>query len=205
MSEPVLPPEIVEFYAHDFDEAARIRDGFDSLELVRTQEVIRRHLPTGRLRILAHRTDLGEHRADLPELRKELMADQSAEDVHGRALGSNDLMTDDARGDLVVTGAPQRDAFVPFDQGFRESVERRIWRPAVEPDQVDLACGQQLGKRVVELAAQPLRIAPAGRFEARPTAGLGRKAATGGRHESWWKICTAADFRSGCPEAKPAL
>ncbi len=48
----MVPPEIAEFYEHDFNEAARIRDGSDSLELVRTQEIIRRHLPPGRLRVL---------------------------------------------------------------------------------------------------------------------------------------------------------
>jgi len=52
MSEPMIPPEIAEFYEHDFDESARIRDGSAALELVRTQEIIRRHLPPGPLRVL---------------------------------------------------------------------------------------------------------------------------------------------------------
>ncbi len=46
-----IPDEILEYYAR-FDEDARLREGLGGLELARTQEVIRRHLPPGPLRIL---------------------------------------------------------------------------------------------------------------------------------------------------------
>jgi ubiquinone/menaquinone biosynthesis C-methylase UbiE len=40
-----VPPEIVEHYTDDYDESKRIAQGFARLELVRVQEVMRRHLP----------------------------------------------------------------------------------------------------------------------------------------------------------------
>jgi SAM-dependent methyltransferase len=52
MSESVVPEEILDHYRARFDEDARLRRGLGELELLRTQEVIRRHLPTGPLRIL---------------------------------------------------------------------------------------------------------------------------------------------------------
>ena len=52
MDEPVVESEIVDHYQHDIDEAERISSGFGSLELVRTREIIERHLPPVRLRVL---------------------------------------------------------------------------------------------------------------------------------------------------------
>jgi 2-polyprenyl-3-methyl-5-hydroxy-6-metoxy-1,4-benzoquinol methylase len=52
MDELVVPTEIVDHYEHDYDESSRIRDGFGQLELVRTREIVERHLPAGRLTIL---------------------------------------------------------------------------------------------------------------------------------------------------------
>lgn len=52
MSESDVPEEIIEHYRTRFDEDARLRTGLGELELLRTQEVIRRHLPDRRLRIL---------------------------------------------------------------------------------------------------------------------------------------------------------
>ena len=43
---------IIEHYELRYDEGDRIADGFRQLELLRTQEVVRRHLPVGGLRIL---------------------------------------------------------------------------------------------------------------------------------------------------------
>jgi SAM-dependent methyltransferase len=48
---PDVPAEIVAHYEHGYDEDARIRDGFRQLELLRTQEIVRRYLPAGPLRI----------------------------------------------------------------------------------------------------------------------------------------------------------
>lgn len=45
-------PEIVRYYTEMWDEDARLRSGLNELEFVRTQEIIRRHLPEGTLRIL---------------------------------------------------------------------------------------------------------------------------------------------------------
>src|SRR5437588_270951 len=47
-----LPPEIVEHYTDEVDEGERIAAGFGQLELLRVQEVVRRYLPHGSLRIL---------------------------------------------------------------------------------------------------------------------------------------------------------
>jgi SAM-dependent methyltransferase len=47
-----VPPEILEHYTDEVDEGERIAAGFGQLELLRVQEVVRRHLPPGSLRIL---------------------------------------------------------------------------------------------------------------------------------------------------------
>ncbi len=52
MSESGLPDEILEHYEHRYDEDLRLRKGLGELELLRTQEIVRRHLPQGPLRIL---------------------------------------------------------------------------------------------------------------------------------------------------------
>lgn len=52
MREPAIPEEIRDHYEGRVDEDARIREGLGQLELLRTQEVVRRYLPPGRLRIL---------------------------------------------------------------------------------------------------------------------------------------------------------
>ena len=52
MSSSDLDPDILRYYSHDWDEDDRIRSGLHEIELVRTQEIIRRHLPGGHLRVL---------------------------------------------------------------------------------------------------------------------------------------------------------
>jgi ubiquinone/menaquinone biosynthesis C-methylase UbiE len=47
-----VPPEIIAHYTHDADEARRITEGFGELELVRTREIISRHLPDESQRVL---------------------------------------------------------------------------------------------------------------------------------------------------------
>ena len=47
-----VPPEIIEHYTEEVDEGERIAAGFSQLELLRVQEVVRRHLPAGSLRVL---------------------------------------------------------------------------------------------------------------------------------------------------------
>jgi SAM-dependent methyltransferase len=46
-----VPREIIDHY-RSIDEGARITDGYGRLEFLRTQEIVRRHLPTGPLRVL---------------------------------------------------------------------------------------------------------------------------------------------------------
>lgn len=52
MSESGVPEEILEHYRSRFNEDSRLRGGLRELELLRAQEVIRRHLPDRPLRIL---------------------------------------------------------------------------------------------------------------------------------------------------------
>ena len=52
MDEPALDPEILSFYTERYDEDARIRTGTSQIELIRTREIVRRHLPDRSLRIL---------------------------------------------------------------------------------------------------------------------------------------------------------
>ncbi len=52
MSDTDVPDEILHHYQVQFDEDQRLRTGLGELELLRTQEVIRRNLPEGPLRIL---------------------------------------------------------------------------------------------------------------------------------------------------------
>ena len=52
MSDTDIPDEILHHYEQQVEEDLRLRDGFGELELLRTQEVVRRHLPDGALRIL---------------------------------------------------------------------------------------------------------------------------------------------------------
>ena len=47
-----VPPEIIGHYTEEVDEGERLARGVHRLELVRVQEVVRRHLPPGRLRVL---------------------------------------------------------------------------------------------------------------------------------------------------------
>jgi SAM-dependent methyltransferase len=57
-----VPGEIIEHY-RSIDEGARITDGYGRLEFERTQEIVRRHLPTGNLRVLDIGGATGVHAA----------------------------------------------------------------------------------------------------------------------------------------------
>jgi ubiquinone/menaquinone biosynthesis C-methylase UbiE len=58
-----VPPEILDHYGEEIDEGARITAGLGQLELVRVQEVVRRHLPAGALRVLDVGGGTGVHAA----------------------------------------------------------------------------------------------------------------------------------------------
>ena len=58
-----MPPEIVRFYTAEYDEAARLGDGVNRLELERVRQIVRRHLPAGGQRILDVGGGTGVHAA----------------------------------------------------------------------------------------------------------------------------------------------
>jgi ubiquinone/menaquinone biosynthesis C-methylase UbiE len=62
-----FPDEIVEHYDREIDEERRITQGLGQLELLRTREVIRRHLPPGHQRILDVGGGTGVHAAWLAD------------------------------------------------------------------------------------------------------------------------------------------
>jgi len=63
-----IADEIRFYYEHDYDESQRIVKGLHELELVRTREIVERHLPAGRLRILDVGGGTGVHAKWLAEL-----------------------------------------------------------------------------------------------------------------------------------------
>jgi SAM-dependent methyltransferase len=63
-----IPDEIRTYYEDDFDESQRIIKGLHELELVRTREIVERHLPPGPLRILDVGGGPGVHAKWLAEL-----------------------------------------------------------------------------------------------------------------------------------------
>jgi len=67
VSEPVVEPEIAAHYESEVDEGRRLREGLGELELLRTQDVIRRHLAPHELRILDVGGATGVHAAWLAE------------------------------------------------------------------------------------------------------------------------------------------
>lgn len=67
MSERRTPHEVIQHYRHDIDEGERITSGFGQLELLRTREIVRRHLPDGALRVLDVGGATGVHAAWLAE------------------------------------------------------------------------------------------------------------------------------------------
>jgi SAM-dependent methyltransferase len=62
-----LREEILEHYNREIDEARRITQGLPQLELLRTREIVRRHLPAGPQRILDVGGGTGVHAAWLAE------------------------------------------------------------------------------------------------------------------------------------------
>jgi hypothetical protein len=62
-----FPDEIIEHYDREIDEARRITHGLGQLELLRTREIVRRHLPPGPQRILDVGGGTGVHAAWLAD------------------------------------------------------------------------------------------------------------------------------------------
>src|SRR5262249_8841076 len=100
-----------------------------------------------------------------PKLGEELVADQTAEYVDRGALGTDRLVPDDPRGDLVMPHPPYRNALVPLDHRLGQSVQVRVRAALVELDQVDAALGNQCVEGRPGPPAGPLHCAPPGRLE----------------------------------------
>jgi SAM-dependent methyltransferase len=67
MSEHRTPEDVIRHYRDDFDEGQRITRGLGQLELLRTREIVRRHLPDRTLRVLDVGGATGVHAAWLAE------------------------------------------------------------------------------------------------------------------------------------------
>lgn len=63
MSEPRPPAEVVQHYGEEIDEGQRITRGLGELELLRTREIVRRHLSEGPLRLIDVGGATGVHAA----------------------------------------------------------------------------------------------------------------------------------------------
>ena len=106
---PPNPPEVTAFYAHVFDEGARLTSSADGrLELLRTQEFLRRYLPEAPARVLDVGGGTGVHARWLVEDGYEVdLVDpvprhvEQARQVCPAELG-------DARGSPPVTGRTTR-------------------------------------------------------------------------------------------------
>ncbi|HKF77544.1 MAG TPA: methyltransferase domain-containing protein [Candidatus Dormibacteraeota bacterium] len=67
MSEHRMPEEVIRHYRDEFDEDQRLAHGLGELELLRTREIVCRHLPDGPLRVLDVGGATGVHAAWLAE------------------------------------------------------------------------------------------------------------------------------------------
>jgi SAM-dependent methyltransferase len=67
VADPIIPGEIVEHYEREVDESDRLFRGLNELELLRTREIVERHLPPGRLRVLDVGGGAGVHARWLAE------------------------------------------------------------------------------------------------------------------------------------------
>ena len=50
--DPAIPDEVFDHYEREVDESRRLFRGLNELELVRTREIVERHLPSGHVRVL---------------------------------------------------------------------------------------------------------------------------------------------------------
>ncbi len=96
-----LPAEMIAHYEREYDESNRIVGGLGQLELLRTKEVIARHLPSTPLRILDVGGGTGVHAEWLAEQGHEVVViDPIARHVdQARALAANGLRVSAERGD----------------------------------------------------------------------------------------------------------
>jgi SAM-dependent methyltransferase len=107
-----IADEIRVYYEDDYDESQRIVKGLHEIELVRTREIIERHLPAGRLRILDIGGGTGVHAKWLAGLGHsvELVDPMPRHVAAARALGAAGLPITASTGDARRLTQPD-DAF----------------------------------------------------------------------------------------------
>ncbi|MGQ4512369.1 methyltransferase domain-containing protein [Streptomyces sp. DW26H14] len=147
MSVPELAPEITEFYTRTIDEADRLASSADGrLELVRTQELLRRHLPEAPARVLDVGGGPGAHARWLVEdgydvhLVDPIVRHVEAARRHGCTVERGDareLTAPDASYDVVLVLGP---LYHLLDAGDRHRALTEAYR-VVRPGGVVAAAG----------------------------------------------------------------
>ena len=143
MDEPKLNPEIAAYYSQEWDEDARIRSGIGELELIRTREIVMRHLKGDALDVLdiggaggVHSEwllDLG-HRVDLIDPVQSLV-DKAVARLAGRpgftatCGDGRSLPFEDDQFDAVLLFGPLYHLTERADRLVAWSEARRVCRP----------------------------------------------------------------------------
>ncbi len=140
-----VPPEVLEHYGQ-IDEGGRITHGLGRLELVRTQEILRRHLPAARLEILdvggatgVHAQWLADDGHDLhvvdlvPDHVEQVRARADATPASGRVTAevgdARDLPLADASVDAALVLGPMYHLTDGADRLRALAEVRRVLRP----------------------------------------------------------------------------
>jgi SAM-dependent methyltransferase len=134
-----IPPEIIGHYTDEVDEGERIATGFGQLELVRVQEVVRRHLPTGRLRVLDVGGGTGVHArwlaADghavhlVDPVPRHVEQAAAVDGVTSELGDARQLSGDDDSVDVVLLFGPLYHLIDPADRQLALVEARRVVRP----------------------------------------------------------------------------
>jgi SAM-dependent methyltransferase len=110
VTEPAIPDEIFDHYEREVDESRRLLRGLNELELVRTREIVERHLPSGRLRVLDVGGGAGVHARWLAEAghQVELIDPMPHHVAAANALASEGLSIEAHEGDARALTEPDR-------------------------------------------------------------------------------------------------
>ncbi len=140
---PRLDPDIERYYDIEWEEDDRLRNGLGQLELVRTQELVRRHLPPGSHRILdvgggggVHAEWLVEdghavHLVDpVPRHVEQAMARLGGQERFSGAVGdARKLDAEDGSFDAVFLFGPLYHLIEPADRAATWDEATRVCRP----------------------------------------------------------------------------